>query len=81
MKKRRDSKPKNSRTYKLIELVGTSEKNYEDAIRQAVREAGRSLDGLAWFQVTELRGGIKDGEVSEFQAILKLGFRVLGAAD
>ncbi len=63
------------RTFKLIELVGTSEKSYEEAIRNAVAKAGSSLSDLSWFEVTELRGGIlKEG--LEYQAKVKIAFKV-----
>ena len=65
------------KVYKIIEVVGCSTKSYEDAIQNAVEEAGRSLKGLAWFEVKEWRGGIKDGKVTEFQAITKMGFRLI----
>ena len=65
-----------ARVYKVIDVVGTSKQNYEDAIRNAVRQASRSLEGLAWFEVSELRGLIQGGDVAEFQASLKVGFRL-----
>jgi flavin-binding protein dodecin len=67
------------KTYKLIELVGVSEHSTEDAIRNAIAQASQTLKGLAWYQVTETRGLIEDGKVSQFQVTLKLGFRVLSA--
>ena len=67
------------RTYKLIELVGTSEKSYEDAVQKAIDDASRTLKGLAWFEVAELRGRIADGKVAEWQATVKIGFRILDA--
>lgn len=66
-----------SRNYKLIELVGTSPESYAEATRNAVQRAGTTLRGLGWFQVTELRGLIEDGRISEYQVTLKLGFRLL----
>jgi flavin-binding protein dodecin len=65
------------RTYKIIELVGVSEESYDDAASQAIARAHRSLRGLGWFKVTDLRGLIRDGEVAEYQVTLQLGFRVL----
>ena len=65
------------KTYKIIELVGTSEKNYEDAINNAVAEASKSLKAMSWFEVMQLRGGIKDGKVCEYQAIIKVGFKLV----
>ena len=64
-------------TYKMIELVGTSKKSYEDAIGSAIKDASSTIKGLDWFQVTEFRGAIVDGKISEFQAIMKVGFKVL----
>jgi flavin-binding protein dodecin len=65
------------RTYKLIELVGASNESYADATQNAVSRAGETLKGLGWFQVTELRGMIQNGEISEYQVTLKVGFRLL----
>lgn len=64
-----------AKTYKLIELVGTSKQGYEEAIKNAIEEAKKTLTGLSWFEVVELRGGIKDNEV-EYQAKLKVAFEV-----
>jgi flavin-binding protein dodecin len=69
------------RTYKLIELVGVSNESYADATQNAVSRAGETLKGLGWFQVTELRGLIQDGEISEYQVTLKVGFRLLDSED
>jgi flavin-binding protein dodecin len=69
------------KTYKLIELVGVSEISTEDAIRNAITQASQSLKGLAWYQVTETRGLIQDGKVSEFQVTLKIGFRILSEGE
>ena len=63
-------------TYKMIELVGTSPKSYEDAIQVAVKDASRTIKGLDWFQVTEFRGSITNGKVAQYQAVMKVGFRV-----
>jgi dodecin len=65
------------KTYKLIELVGVSERSTEDAIRSAIAQASQSLKGLSWYEVKETRGLIQDGKVSQFQVTLKLGFRIL----
>ena len=62
--------------YKLIELTGTSKSSVEEAIQNAVNKAAKTLHNLAWFQVTETRGAIRDGKVAEFQVSLKVGFRI-----
>lgn len=64
-----------SNVYAISEIVGTSETSIEDAIQQAVDVAGQSIRNLDWFEVTDLRGHIKDGRVAHFQVAVKLGFR------
>lgn len=68
-------------TYKLIELVGTSEKTMEDAINGAIARASVTLKGLDWFEVTEARGVIKDGKVAMYQVTMKVGFRLIREED
>ena len=65
------------KTYKLVELVGVSENSIADAIRNAVARASKTLKGLDWFEMTEVRGLIKDGKVSSFQVKIKVGFRIM----
>lgn len=66
-------------TYKKLEIVGSSKESIDDAIRNAVRQTANSVDHLEWFEVTETRGHIIDGEVAHFQVVLKLGFRIEGS--
>lgn len=68
-------------TYKLIELVGTSEKTMEDAINGAIARASLTLKGLDWFEVTEARGVIQDGKVAMYQVKMKVGFRLMKEDD
>ncbi len=63
-------------TCKLIELVGVSEESVHQAIRNAVARAARGFKGLDWFEVTEVPGLVREGQVSEFQVKLKVGFRI-----
>ena len=62
------------RTYRLTEVVGTSQESVEQAIRNGVQRAGQTLRHLDWFQVTEVRGYIVNGEVQHFQVGMKIGF-------
>lgn len=64
------------RTYRVTEIVGTSPDGIEPAIRNALHRAGQTLRHLDWFEVTEIRGLITDGEVAHFQVGLKVGFRL-----
>lgn len=62
--------------YKKIELVGSSPKSIEDAIRNAVETAGSSVRNMRWFEVVETRGHIEDGKIAHYQVTIKVGFTV-----
>jgi dodecin len=64
------------RTYRVTEIVGTSPEGVEPAIRSALRRAAQTLRHLDWFEVTQIRGQIVDGEVAHYQVGLKVGFRL-----
>jgi dodecin len=66
----------NGHVYGLSEIVGTSTQGVDDAIRVAVQRAGRTLRGLDWFEVSEIRGHLAEGQVEHFQVTLKIGFRM-----
>lgn len=63
-------------TYRVTEIVGSSTDSVADAIKGAVSRASQTLRGLDWFEVTEIRGHIEDGQVGHFQVGLKVGFRL-----
>ncbi len=63
-------------TFKKVELVGTSGVSIEDAVNTAIREAAGTIRNMAWFEIVEQRGMIKDGKVKEFQVVLKVGFKI-----
>ena len=63
-------------SYKVIELVGSSHDGIESAIRNAVARAAETTRNLDWFEVTETRGWITDGQVGHFQVTMKIGFRL-----
>jgi len=67
------------RTYKKLELVGSSKTSIEDAIYSAIAECSKSVKNVEWFEVTETRGHIVDGKVAHFQVTLKVGFRIEGS--
>jgi flavin-binding protein dodecin len=67
-------------TYKVIELVGSSETSIDDAIRVAVARASETLRHLRWFEVIDTRGHIEDGRIRHFQVTLKVGFTLDGDA-
>ena len=61
--------------YSVTEVYGSSTDSIDGAIRNAVETAGKTLKNLEWFEVSEIRGHIKDDRVAHFQVGVKLGFR------
>ena len=64
------------RTYALTEIVGTSKEGVDAAIRNAVARATQTIDHLDWFEVTQVRGYIRNGGVDHFQVTVKVGSRL-----
>lgn len=65
-----------NRVYKLIELAGSSTVSTDDAIRNAIEAAGKTVRHMDWFEATEIRGQIVDGKIAHYQVKLKVGFRL-----
>lgn len=70
-------------TYRMIEVVGVSDKSYEEAIKTAIEDAksylensNQTLEGVEWFQVLDQRGRLVDGEITEFQIRLNVAFNI-----
>ncbi|MFJ5775583.1 dodecin [Streptomyces sp. NPDC093094] len=63
-------------TYRVTEIVGTSPEGVDKAIRNGVSRASQTLRNLDWFEVTQVRGQIEDGEIAHWQVGLKVGFRL-----
>ncbi len=62
--------------YRYVEVIGVSGEGLDDAIKMAVSEASKEAKGASWFEVSEIRGSIKDGKVKEFQVTVKVGYKV-----
>ena len=63
-------------TYRVTEIVGSSPDGVDQAIRNAVKRASQTLHHLEWFEVTEIRGHLSEGEIGHVQVTLKVGFRL-----
>jgi hypothetical protein len=64
-------------TYKIIELVGTSDKSWEDAAKRAVETAGESLKDLRIAEVTKLDMTIESSKVALFRARVNVSFKYI----
>lgn len=60
--------------YKIIELTGTSPIGIEEAVKNAVDKAAKSVRNMRWFTVTETRGYIENNSVAHWQVTIKVGF-------
>jgi dodecin len=60
--------------YKQIEIVGSSTKGLEDAIKTAISRASKTVRNMRWFTVTETRGHIEKNKIAHWQVTLKVGF-------
>lgn len=61
--------------YKVVELVGTSEKSWEDAAKNAVETAGKSLKALIIAEIRELDLKVENGKVVAYRAKVNLSFK------
>ena len=61
---------------KVIELIASSEKSFDDAVAQAVREASRTLRNVDSVWVKDMKVHVKDGEIKSWGVICKVSFRL-----
>lgn len=61
-------------TYKIMDLVGTSPNSIEEAVKNAIEKAARSVRNMRWLQIMETRGHIDNQKVSHWQVVIKIGF-------
>ena len=61
--------------YKVIELVGTSAASWEDAAKNAVETASKSLKDLRVAEITKLDMKVEGGKVTAFRSRVKLSFK------
>jgi flavin-binding protein dodecin len=62
--------------YKTVEVTGTSSVDVSQAVQNAVDKASETLRNINWFEVVTVRGSIDGGSIKQFQATIKLGFRL-----
>jgi dodecin len=59
---------------KVIELIGVSEKGWEDAVREGVRKASETIDNITGVEVLSVTARVKNGELTVYKANLKIAF-------
>lgn len=60
--------------YKKIELTGSSNVSTDEAIKNAIARASKTIHNMRWFEVVETRGHIDEGQVAHWQVTIKVGF-------
>ncbi|UCD58394.1 MAG: dodecin domain-containing protein [Candidatus Hydrogenedentota bacterium] len=59
---------------KTSDVVASSPNGWEDAVRQAVERANKTLVGLRGVEVTRLKAKVENGKIGEFRAHMKISF-------
>ena len=60
--------------YKKLELTGSSTKSSDDAVRNAIAKAGKTMRNMHWFEVIDTRGQIEKNKIAHWQVTIKVGF-------
>jgi len=68
--------PMRDHVYKKVEIVGSSKTGIEDAVNNAIGRASKTLRNLRWFEVSEIRGHLENGQVAHWQVTVKVGFNL-----
>jgi flavin-binding protein dodecin len=62
--------------YRITEVVGTSPESVQQAIRNGIARVSRTVRNVEWFEATEIRGQVENGDIKAFQVTLKVGFKL-----
>lgn len=62
--------------YKYIHIIGTSPNNIDDAVKEAINEASKTINNIEWAELGRVTFRILDNQVTEFQAEVKIGFKI-----
>ena len=65
----------NNAVYRVTDVIGTSPNSWEEAARNAVKTAAKSLRDLRIAEITKLDVRIEDGKISQFRARVSLSFK------
>jgi dodecin len=63
-------------TVKVVELIGTSTKSWEDAAASAIKEASETVKGITGLEVSAQTARVKDNKIVEYRTTVKIAFLV-----
>lgn len=61
---------------KVIEVISSSETSFDDAVKNALAEASKSVKNIDSIYVKDFKCHVKDGKISSYGVICKISFRV-----
>ena len=61
---------------KIIEVIAFSEKSFDDAVKQAVKETSKTIRNIDSVWVKDMKVHVKDGKIKSYGVICKVSFRV-----
>jgi flavin-binding protein dodecin len=62
--------------YKYIHIVGTSSNSTDDAVKDAITEAAKTVNNIEWAELGRVTFRVNENGVQEFQAEVKIGFKI-----
>lgn len=65
-----------TRVAKVIELIGSSDKGWDDAVENAVKSAAKTLHGITGVEVVRWTAQVQDGKITNYKATVKVAFGV-----
>ena len=68
------------KSYKIIDIVGVSDDSIQQAVRNALAKAAKTIRNVDWFEVKDIRGAVHKNGTPEFQVEVRIGFRLEGDA-
>jgi flavin-binding protein dodecin len=66
---------------KVIQLIGSSDKSFSDAVRQAVTRASQTVRGITGVDVVSSQASVSDGEITEYRVTVNIAFGLEGGED
>lgn len=61
---------------KVIEIIGISSKSFDDAVKQALKKASKSVKGITGFEVVKHLASVEGSKITSYRVVLKIAFPV-----
>jgi len=61
---------------KILELIGSSEKSWEDAVQEALKDAAKTVRNIVGVDVLGFKADVKNGKITRYKAHVKIAFTV-----